>query len=75
MVIDDRNKVLLYVCLFNSRLVGLWLGALFKHLNLKVYIACMCIHFGGKILAGKYFARAFGSAKCIYFGANFLIKK
>ena len=50
------------------------MGALFKHLKLKGYIACMCIHFGGKILAGKNFALAFSSAKCINFGAKSKIR-
>jgi hypothetical protein len=52
-------------------------GALFKHLKLKVYITCMCIHFGGKFWRAK-FLRAFGNVKCINIGAklalNFKIK-
>ena len=53
-------------------------GALFKHLKLKVYIACMCIHFGGKFWRARIL-RAFGNVKCNNNGAklalNFKNKK
>jgi hypothetical protein len=49
-------------------------GALFKHLKLKVYIACMCIHFGGKILAGKILRAHLVALNVLYFGAKFLIR-
>jgi len=49
-------------------------GALFKHLKLKVYIACMCIHFGGKILGGK-FARDFAALNVYILALNLVCYK